>query len=57
MGICKCENTANGVVLSCTSGDKDCCAMIQACCDCLSVMSQGHCTCCVMMNNMPICCG
>ena len=35
MGMCKCEMTDGmGVCVTCTSGDKDCCAMIQACCDC-----------------------
>jgi hypothetical protein len=57
MGICKCENTKDGVTISCVSGDKDCCAMIQACCDCLAAMTKSGCTCYVMMNNMPICCG
>jgi hypothetical protein len=31
--------------------------MIQACCECMSTMMQSGCTCCVMMNNMPVCCG
>src|SRR5947208_7177756 len=31
MGMCKCEMTENGVCMTCTSGDKECCAMIQAC--------------------------
>ena len=57
MGMCRCENTKDGVVLTCTTGDKDCCAMIQACCDCMTAMMQAHCTCCIMMNNMPLCCG
>ena len=57
MGMCKCEMMDNGVAITCTSGDKDCAAMIQACCDCMSAMMKAGCTCCVMMNNMPICCG
>src|SRR5579883_1183608 len=32
MGMCKCEMMDDGVCITCTSGDKDCCAMIQACC-------------------------
>ena len=35
LGICKCEYTKDGCCITCTSGDKACCAMIQACCDCL----------------------
>jgi hypothetical protein len=57
MGMCKCEMTDSGVVLTCTSGDSKCCEMIQACCDCLSTMMTAGCTCCVMMNNTPVCCG
>jgi len=56
MGMCKCEMTKDGVCLTCTSGDKECCAMIQSCCDCLCVLMQSGCTCYVMMNNMPVCC-
>ena len=56
MGMCKCEMTKDGVVISCTSGDKDCCAMIQGCCDCVSGMMTSGCTCYVLMNNMPVCC-
>ena len=57
MGMCKCETTKDGVSLTCTSGDKACCDMIQACCDCLSTMLKSGCTCCMMMNNTPVCCG
>ena len=35
-GICTCECTKDGVCITCKSGDKACCEMIQACCDCLS---------------------
>src|SRR5690348_3422966 len=38
MGMCKYEMTEDGVCVTCTSGDSKCCEMIQACCDCLSVM-------------------
>jgi hypothetical protein len=31
--------------------------MIAACCDCMSAMMKAGCTCCVMMNGMPVCCG
>ncbi len=57
MGLCKCEMTEDGVCVTCTSGDAKCCEMIQACCDCLSCMMEAGCTCCVMMNNTPVCCG
>jgi hypothetical protein len=57
MGICKCEMTDKGVCITCTSGDPKCGEMIQACCDCLSCMLKDGCTCCVMMNNTPVCCG
>jgi len=57
MGICRCETTDKGVCVTCTSGDSKCCEMIQACCECLSCMTKAGCTCCVMMNNIPACCG
>jgi hypothetical protein len=57
MGMCKCEMTDKGCVLTCTSGDAKCCEMIQACCDCMACMLKDGCTCCVMMNNTPVCCG
>ena len=57
MGMCRCEMTPDGVCITCTSGDTKCCEMIQACCDCLSCMVDAGCTCCVLMNNMPVCCG
>ena len=56
MGLCKCEATKNGVTVTCTSGDPKCMEMIQACCDCLAAMMKGGCTCCLMMNGMPVCC-
>ena len=57
MGMCKCETTKDGVCLTCTSGDKACCDMIQACCDCLATMLKAGCTCCLLLNNTPVCCG
>lgn len=56
MGMCKCEMTEDGCVMTCTSGDGDCCKMIQACCDCMTSMMDAGCCCCMMMNNMPVCC-
>ena len=57
MAMCKCDMTKDGVCVTCTSGDAKCCEMIQACCDCLSCMMEAGCTCCVLINNTPICCG
>ena len=57
MGICKCEMTKDGVCITCTSGDAKCCEMIQACCECMACMLKDGCTCCVLMNNTPVCCG
>ena len=56
MGMCKCEMTEDGLRITCTSGDKACCDMIQACCDCMTAMMKAGCTCCMMMNDMPVCC-
>ena len=57
MGMCKYEMTKDGCTMTCTSGDKICAEMIQACCDCMSTMMKAGCMCCVMLNNMPDCCG
>jgi hypothetical protein len=57
MGMCRCETTEDGVCLTCTSGDAKCCEMLQACCDCLGGLLEAGCTCCLMMNNTPVCCG
>lgn len=57
MGMCRCDMTKDGVCLTCTSGDKQCAAMIQACCEQLRCMLDAGCTCCLMMNNSPVCCG
>jgi hypothetical protein len=57
MGLCKCDMTDKGVLLTCTSGDSKCCEMIQAYCDCLSCLMNAGCTCCLLMNNTPVACG
>jgi hypothetical protein len=31
-------------------------AMIEACCTSMTSMMKADCSCCLMMNNMPICC-
>ncbi|WP_337173133.1 hypothetical protein [Paludisphaera sp.] len=56
MAMCKCEATADGVTMTCTSGDPECARMIQACCDCMTTMMASGCVCCVCMNGMPVCC-
>ena len=56
MGMCKAEMTTDGMMVTYTSGDPQCMAMIQACCDCMTMMMKNGCSCCVMMNNMPVCC-
>ena len=57
MGMCKVEMTKNGCCVTCTSGDQHCCEMIQVCCECISACLKAGCTCCLMMNNTPVCCG
>ena len=57
MGMCKCEMTPKGCTVTCTSGDSKCAEMIQACCDCLSTLLNAGGTCCLLMNNTPVCCG
>jgi hypothetical protein len=56
MGMCRFEMTKQGVTMTCTSGDAGCCQMIQACCDAMMAMMKGGCTCCLCMNNTPVCC-
>ncbi len=56
MAHCKCEPTEDGVCMTCTSGDPACAAMIEACCASMTAMMKAGCSCCLMMNNMPICC-
>src|SRR5438046_4303065 len=57
MGMCKCEMTKDGVCLTCMSGDKMCCEMLQACCDCMTCMLKGGCCCSMCINGNPVCCG
>jgi hypothetical protein len=57
MGMCKYEMTEDGCCITCTSGDTKCCEMIQACCTCIECCMDAGCTCCVMINNTPVCCG
>jgi len=55
-GLCKCEYTPSGVCITCTSGDKACCEMIQACCECLAGCVRAGCCCYVCLGGNPICC-
>jgi hypothetical protein len=57
MGLCMTEMTGKGCKITCTSGDTKCAQMIQSCGDCMNTMLQAGCTCCLMMNNNPVCCG
>jgi hypothetical protein len=56
-GICKCENTKDGCTITCTSGDKSCCAILQSCCATLQCCLEQGCCCYVCFNNTPCCCG
>jgi hypothetical protein len=56
-GTCKCENTKKGCCITCTSGDKACCDMLQACCDCLSCCCDNGCCCYISFGNTCVCCG
>ena len=57
MGMCKCEMTMDGMMITCTSGDAQCCKMIQDCCNCMMTMMECGCMCCMTMNSTPVCCG
>ena len=57
MGMCKYDTTKDGCTVTCTSGDPKCAEMIQACCECMATMLKAGCTCCLMMNSTPVCCG
>ena len=56
MGMCEMEMTDMGCMMTCTSGDKNCEKMIQACCDCMNAMMIKGMSCMMMMNGMPMCC-
>ena len=55
-GNCKCEMTKDGCCITCTSGDKACCNMLQACCDCMECCMEAGCMCCVCFGGTPVCC-
>lgn len=56
IGTCKVEKTREGCCITCTSGDKACCELIQACCDCLCACLANGCACCVVLGGTPVCC-
>ena len=56
-GMCSYECTKDGVCLTCVSGDKACCQMIQACCDCMEKCMQAGCQCTLSCGSTPVCCG
>jgi hypothetical protein len=53
---CECECMPDGVCITCTSGDRDCCAMCQAMCDCICQCQDCGCVCTVCFNGTPVCC-
>lgn len=53
---CKCEMIKDGVCITCTSGDKHCCEMLQACGDCITGCMKAGCMCCVSLGGVPCCC-
>ena len=56
-GVCKCEYTKDGVCISCHSGDKTCCEVVQGCCECLASCLKAGCCCYVSFGGTPVCCG
>lgn len=56
-GACKCDYTDDGVVITCTSGDKACGKMIQACCECIGSLLESGCCGQISFNNTAVCCG
>jgi len=57
MAMCKCEYTSDGVCVTCVSGDKTVCEMIQACCECMAKCLDCGCCCYLCFNGTPVCCG
>jgi hypothetical protein len=57
MGMCKCEMTTDGICVTCISGDSACAKMMMQMCDCMTTMMEAGCTCCLCMNDTPVCCG
>ena len=53
---CTCEDTTDGVCVTCKTGDKACCEMLHACCDCMTACMEAGCMCCLCMGGTPVCC-
>jgi hypothetical protein len=56
MGDCSMEMTEMGMCVCWTSSDAKCCEMIQSCCKSMMDCMAGGCSCCMMINGMPVCC-
>jgi len=56
-GTTKCEPTKDGCCITCTSGDKACCEMLQAQCECLSCCCENGCCCYISFGSTCVCCG
>lgn len=52
---CTCEMTADGVCISCRTGDKTCQEMLKAMCKCLCKCQDCGCASMVCLNGTPIC--
>ena len=50
----KMEKCTGGMKITCSCDDETACSMVQNLC---TMLAGGMCTCCMMMNNMPVCCG
>jgi len=57
MGMCRWEPFDKGVTFTCTTGDKQCCEMIQSFSECASGMVKSGCTCCWLVGGTPVCYG
>lgn len=55
-GMCKCEMTKDGLCMTWSSKDSECCKMIQHCCNAMMSMMTCGCCCMMMMNSTPMCC-
>jgi hypothetical protein len=55
-GNCQVECTPKGVCITCTSGDKQCAAMIQACCEACKCCCDSGCCCTISFGGTPVCC-
>lgn len=56
-GMVKIDYTKDGCTITCTTGDKPSCEMIQCCCETIASCIKNGCCCYVCLNNTPVCCG